>query len=315
MHLRVSLDLDMEQIRKVAEVLRSLNITPDNFTDPRFYPSPTDDEEHVLGYFFAMVAIDHRTHYPRPYVLKIGEEEYRGADLLWRLGKELYDRDPEFFTARRLSELDEETVRKWLCPDGVQLWDINIRTFLLRDLGYKVLTFYEGAFIKIVKKSNKRLYNNGEGFVERLKIFRAFEDPVEKKAFLLVKFLYRRRLLQIEDIENLEVPVDNHLVRIAYRLGIVKINEELLKLIKNHVELPLDLDIEIRKTVRKAWKLISKNANMDPTVLDDFLWSHGRRTCTQQEPKCHTCPLRNICKAHMEGEYITEHVHTLTWYY
>lgn len=307
--------LDEYQIRRVAEEIRKIELRPDPFTDPRYYPPPDDDPERVVAYFFTMVAIDHRTHYPRPYVLKIGQEEYRGADLLWRLGKEMYERDPDFFTAQRLAQIDEDTVRKWLCPDDVSLWDINIRTFLLKDMGVKVLKLYNGEFLNIVKQSRELLYNNGEGFVERLRIFRAFEDPVEKKAFLLVKFLYRRGLLKIRDIENLHVPVDNHLIKIAYRLGIVVPSQQLLNLIKEGIELPAHLDVEIRLKVREAWKKASQHANIDPTVLDDFLWSHGRKVCTRENPHCSKCPLRNVCKAYETGDYIPEHTHVLTWYY
>ncbi len=307
--------LNEEQIRRVAAEIRKIELRPDPFTDPRYYPPPDDDPERVAAYFFTMVAIDHRTHYPRPYVLKIDQEEYRGADLLWRLGRELYERDPDFFTAWRLAQISEDTVRRWLCPDGVSLWDTNIRTFLIRDLGTKVLKLYSGKFLNIVEQSKGLLYNDGEGFVERMKIFRAYEDPVEKKIFLLVKFLYRRGLLRIRDVKNLHVPVDNHLVKIAYRLGIVVPSRELLSFIKEEIELPVHLDTEIRFKVREAWKKVSQYAGIDPTVLDDFLWNHGRRVCTRENPHCSECSLRHVCRAYKTGDYTPEHVHILTWYY
>ncbi|OYT56351.1 MAG: hypothetical protein B6U76_04010, partial [Desulfurococcales archaeon ex4484_217_2] len=83
--------------------------------------------------------------------------------------------------------------------------------------------------------------------IDRLKTFRAYEDPVEKKSFLLVKFLERRGIFKPIDKENLHVPVDNHLVRIAFRLGIVKLDREILKKVLNGEEFDRYFTANIRR--------------------------------------------------------------------
>jgi len=315
MHQSDIATIDSRTIRDVADTIMRLELVPDTFTDPRYYPPTDTDLEHAAAYFTTMVAIDHRTHQKRQYMLEIEGETYRGADLLWRLGKEMFDRDPEFFTAERLANLDYQTLKRWLEPDELELWDLYTRLLLLRDLGRKTLELYSGRFTTLIQLSKGWLYNKGQGFIELLKVYRAYEDPVEKKPFLLVKFLYRRGYLKVVDLESLQVPVDNHVTRIAFRLGIVELSDELKRYIKKKLEVPYTIDVSIRLTVRAAWKLVSLHAKIDPTVLDDYLWNHGRKTCRPDQPKCEQCPLKQACKAYNTGEYLNEHTYSITWYY
>ncbi len=303
-----------EQISEIAREFKKIHIEEDPFTDPRYYPPPEDDYEHVVSYFFTMVAIDHRTSIFKEYKAKIGSEEYKGADLLWRLGIEMYERDPDFFLPQNLAKLTIDTVRKWLTIDKTEIWDPGTRTLLLQDLGKKTVIYHNSKFTNILKKSEGRI--RGENSITRLlKQYRAYEDPVEKKTFLLIKFLTRRKLIQIKDPENLELPIDNHLTRIAIRLGIVEPSKELEKLIQEEIELDKETDIEIRLTIRQAWKKLTQKAEIEPTKLDDYLWNHGRKTCTPENPKCNQCPLKNTCKANQTEKYLKEHKHQLTWYY
>lgn len=306
--------IDEEQLNNVARELQKIKIEPDPFTDPRYYPPPQDEYEHVVSYFFTMVAIDHRTSIFKEYKAKIGEEEYKGADLLWRLGKEMYDRDPEFFLPHNLAKITLDTVRKWLTVDEVEIWDPGTRTLLLQDLGKKTVIYYDSKFTNILKKSEGKI--RGENSITSLlKIFRAYEDPVEKKTFLLIKFLTRRKLIEIKDSENIELPIDNHLTRIAIRLGIVRLSREIEEAIEREIEVDQETDIEIRLVIREAWKKLAKKAEIEPTTLDDYLWNHGRKICTQENPKCNQCPLKNTCKANQTRKYLKEHKHQLTWYY
>ncbi|MDK2384426.1 MAG: iron-sulfur cluster loop, partial [Candidatus Korarchaeota archaeon] len=88
---------------------------PDPFTDPRFYPPPSDDEEAVARYFLVMVAMDHRLSRPgRPYEARLEDGFYHGADLLYRLGMEKYLEDPGFFAPSRLASITAEEVASWL---------------------------------------------------------------------------------------------------------------------------------------------------------------------------------------------------------
>ncbi|RLG84953.1 MAG: hypothetical protein DRO18_06540, partial [Thermoprotei archaeon] len=166
------------------------------------------------------------------------------------------------------------------------------------------------------------------GFIDRLKAFKAYSDPVEKKAYLLTKFLARRRILKYSDEVNAEVPVDNHLTRIALRIGLISIRGPLFDKVIKEVEVNYEEDIWIRLYIRKAYKLLSRRLGIDPLILDDFLWFFGRKCCVYEKPFCITkipckglglefkvCPFKEFCKAFKDKVILNEHTYRNTYYY
>jgi len=309
--------VDSKQIDKVSNVIRHVPITPNSFLDPNYYPDVNVDAEYVARYFLVMVAMDHRLSRPRkPYEALIDGVKYHGADLLYKLGMLRFNEDPEFYSPKRLSNIKVEDVIAWLSVGDVKPPDPQVRTLILRDLGFKLLKLYNGNVLKLLKSSKGLLKGLGEGFIDRLKVFIAYQDPVEKKPYLLVKFLERRGLLKVKDIENLEVPVDNHLSRIALRLGIVRVSKTLLEKIKGRKEFSWWEDVMLRLTIRQSYKILSSKTKINPLILDDVLWSLGRKYCTIDEPKCDNCIFKSVCIAHENPYYMMpEHNYFNTWYY
>jgi len=277
-------------------------------------------------YFLVMVAMDHRlSRGERAYEANINGRVYHGADLLYRLGMEMFSSKPEFFSASHLASITESEVREWLTVrSGVRVIasppDVGIRTMLLRDLGEKLIKLYSGSPMKLIKGSRGYLRRGVEGgLIDRLKVFAAYQDPVEKKSFLLAKFLARRGAFAIKDDHNKEVPVDNHLMRIALRLGIVRVDANTLSRIERGEEVSEQEDIILRFTARYAYKMLCRIGGIDPFVFDDFLWNFGRRLCTRTAPACQTekaCFLSDACSA-FGGEvpFVPEHNFTNTWWY
>ncbi|MCE4614786.1 MAG: hypothetical protein F7B60_04580 [Desulfurococcales archaeon] len=317
------LSINYEQIDKIAEVLgKILKDHPvDPFVNPNYYPPEGTDFEALTMYFLVMVSMDHRLSRPnRPYELVMRGEKYHGADLLYKLGMEMFRTKPQFFTAEYLSHITEDDVKEWLAPRGVvRPVDINLRTLLLRDIGRKLTALFDEKAYNIIEYSKGYLKNKGKGFIELLKAFTAYQDPVEKKAFLLAKFLERRRVLQIVDSWNKEVPVDNHLTRIAIRWGLIHLERELLEKIAYGTPFTGKEDTLIRYYVQIAFKLVSQKAGVDPFILDDFLWSFGRTVCKRENPKCiqnGDCPIMEFCRAQSNRLYMVgEHNYYETWYY
>lgn len=305
--MKIHIEVNDDKIEETASVLRGLRIEQDVYNDTRFFPPTTAPNELQLGFFAAMVAVDHRTSTPLDiFEGFVDGEFFHGADLLYRLGKKVFDEDPEFYTPERLATLKWEAAKKIFSYNGKPLWDFKVRVFLLRDLGKKVLLLHD---------TFGKLFNTDkiDDFVLRLKIFRAYEDPVEKKPYLLAKFLYGRKLVRFKDKQNFEVAVDNHLSRIAIRLGIVKFDD--YGFIEKQVETTWDQDIEIRMKIKEAWKKVTIKAGKNPFALDDYLWIFGRTKCLRENLRCKECIFREICKARSANKYWWEHKHTLTWYY
>ena len=142
-------------------------------------------------------------------------------------------------------------------------------------------------------------------------------DPVEKKPMLLAKFLIARGVFKPVDPWNLDVPVDNHLTRIALRTGLVRVEGLLWEKIKGGREFTSEEDVLLRLVVRRAYRVVARNAGIDPGVIDDVLWIHGRKVCLRDsEPLCSKCVFKSFCLAYQNPEYmVPEHYYYNTWYY
>ncbi len=311
--------IDKSAIEKISRLLvkRGIEFEQLDLYDPRFYPSKEYDRETILRYFMVMVAMDHRLSRPgKPYEACLDDGCYHGADLLYRLGMKMLVEKPEFFTPEYLSRVTIDDVKQWLSVGKAAPPDPDIRAYLLRDLGLKLVKLYNGRVNELVKLSGNRLRGRyGEsGLLDHLRMFRAYEDPVEKKSLLFAKFLIHRGLFK--PVDQLDVPVDNHLTRIALRLGLVMVSGTLWDKIRAGVEVDYEEDVMLRLFVRRAYRELAIKTKVEPGVLDDHFWLMGRRTCVRDKPLCSKCVFKNICLAYKNNTFmVNEHTYYNTWYY
>ncbi len=305
------------QINNLAKIFHNISIEPMDLYNPIYYPEDNEPLDRVLAYFIVMVAMDHRlSRYGRIYQAEIDGRVYRGADLLYRLGKTMYVKHPEFFEPRNLVKISALDIVKWLSIGGASPPDPETRAFLLRDIGEKIIKIFDGDPINIIRYSSGYLRkDDGYGFIDILKIFRAYQDPVEKKPFLLAKFLSYRGILKIFDQLNKRMPIDNHLTRIAIRLGLIDLEDIYRERILRNEEFGYDEDILIRMSVREAYRYLCNTGGIDPFHLDDFLWQFGRTICIRDRPLCSKCLFRELCSAYGEKMFLNEHRYENTWYY
>lgn len=322
------MEVEVSTCRKLAEILSGLEIEEEKFVDPRFFPSPGDDPEHVARYFFFMVAIDHRTRTRRHSYGETVEGEYlEGSELLYRLGAKRYEEGVEMFSPEKMARISASEVKEWLSYGSAEIRDPDVRAYLLRDCALKLLALYKGSVLRLLGESTGVLYAGiGGGLIERLKVFRAYEDPVEKKSFLLVKFLARRGLFEPRDREKLQVAVDNHLTRVAVRTGMLVAEGRELELFARARRASYEEDVVVRMYARIAYKIVARESGLDPLLLDDVVWSIGRGCCKEEGAECDTgrvaalrargCPLRTACRAYSEPRLKKLVEHELeTWYY
>jgi len=309
----------------VANIFRKMRFHIADFTDERFFPGENDDLEDILRFFFFAVAIDHRTRIKGfKYAAVIDGVEYKGADLLFKLLKDKYDEDPGIFDPANMMKITPNDIISWLNIGNAVIWDPETRAFLLRDAGFKLVKLYDGRVKNLIDASGGRV-GGISGFLGLIKVFRAYEDPVEKKAFLLLKFLLRRRLYDVKDPGMLQVPVDNHLTRIAVRLGLVRPSKELIDVFRWKRKATFEEDVIIRLQVRRAYKLVALKAGLDPLVMDDLLWTMGRSCCRVCCVNCNNCripvldiegcPFKEVCDSYATEIKINEHLYEDTWYY
>mgnify|MGYP000297655847 CR=1 FL=1 len=322
--------INYEKVQDFASRLKNMKISVSDFADGVCFPRKDANEKDVLNFFFFIVAIDHRTSRNDSFIGEVDGVVYRGSDLLYRLAMNKFIENPSFFEPSRIAKLTLREAKEIFSvkkPVEKVVEGIELRVFLLRDAATKLMKLYDGGLDSLLRSTDNYLYKDPDGgFIEKLRIFRAYEDPVEKKPLLLAKFLERRGILRIRDPENKHVPVDNHLVRIAIRTGLVKIiDKNLYETFRWKREASWEEDVIIRLVIRKSYDLVSKEASIDPFILDDFLWSFGRTVCLPRNPRCELsnkydpvkCPLAEICEAYRENEKKTlrEHLYFSTWYY
>jgi hypothetical protein len=343
----ISVTVSPEQTRKLGLLLHKLNPVAEDFLDKRFFPDAADNPEQVARFFFFTTSIDHRTSPPNQSFEGLVDGEYfQGADLLWHLSLQKYHQNPMFFSPSQMASITKAVVNLWLTvtkPHQVTIRNPTERAVLLRDCGRRLEKNYNGSVTDLLKEAGRRLTPSVDGTIlgllSLLSKFKAYQDPANKKSLLLLKFLLRRQLWTIEDTDQLRIPVDNHLTRIALRTGIVTASRTLNEKLRKQHPISIVEDIELRKTVGEAYSLVARHAKRFILELDDFFWHFGRQCCLAESPVCITpggkctkecyvaeklipasctgeCPLSEVCLANSDHSRIgLIEPKVKTWYY
>ncbi len=167
---------------------------------------------------------------------------------------------------------------------------------ILNNVGDTLVTKYDGDWINFIDDGPKKLYENGEGLVERLvRDFKRFDDHSifenEKVYFLKLAQLafwgihreLSKSYFHIEDMENMTAFAD-YIIPVALEsFGIVKYSSGLKEKIDSGILIDRDSieEIEIRATsiyvTAKLTELINKYKNEEEKIiipqLDFKLWT------------------------------------------
>ncbi len=241
--------LDAEAFARAGARVRELART---YTPPDFAQVPDPDSAVFL------CAVDHKTGYQHPHQVD-GEGPYAGSELMWTVALRSARREPGLLTAARLRQASADDVARWFKIAGETVADPQRRAALWRDLADGLERDHGGSAARLLAASGGRLAGD-LGLLALLSPFRAYSDPLAKKAFLFAKIAERRGWLEVGDPESWEVSADNVLMRLALRSGLVA---------------PGSLD-EVRPATHAALKELARSAGLSPPVLDDLLWELGR---------------------------------------
>ena len=238
-----------ETISRVAERVRRLAAT---YEPPAFEHVPDPDSA------LFMCAIDHRTGYRAAHLVG-GEGPFEGSDLMWALGLRAAERGQLRLTPPSLRQVSGERVAEVFSIDDETVADPDRRAGLWRDLASGLERDHGGRAGTLLAASGGHL-GGGNGLLALLAHYRAYSDPLHKKSFLFAKICARRRWFQVRDPDRWEVCVDNVLMRLALRSGLVDPG-------------PL---AEVRESTLEAFKAVAQRAGVSPPELDDLLWERGR---------------------------------------
>lgn len=288
--------VDPLQAQRFAESIKRFRFGFDRFDDPLLYPGAKVAPSRTALFFFFIVAIDHRTSFNgKLYRGTVNGIELTGAELMYALAVRRFEKDGSFFSAEKMSRVTREEITNLFRvtePEPIDIIGAEERAALLRDCGSKLLRYYGGSAQKMTSISRGYLtHPDGTGFLQLLERFDAYKDPLRKKPFLLVKFMERRNLLHLKDPENLHVPVDNVLQRLALRTGIVKLtSRDLENKIRSGSQVGPVEEESIRRATMAAFDEVSKKSSLSAAYLDDILWEFGRVHCSVFVPLCDRLP-------------------------
>lgn len=280
-----TIGINEDRARHLAEVISRLGYRPVSFNSADLFPE--SDEFIYPNYVFFLVAIDHRTHpLPKRFEGVIGEKFYRGSDLLFALARKAQKGEFDLFTAKRMVKVAEEDIARIFSIGDVTIKNPAERAMLLRDCARKLIDHHAADIKNLLMVSEGYLIRQDEmGVLQQLKKFKAYKDPLMKKSFLLVKILRRQGYLQPVDIENLSFPVDNILIEVAIRGGLLKIPERLEDKISKGIQLSADETESLRKATREVFEIVSRESRVPPDVLDDLIWNFGREMDEIRKPE------------------------------
>lgn len=223
-----------------------------DWTAPSFDHVPDADAAIFLS------AVDHKTGYSEPHEVA-GEGPFEGSELMWMLGLEAARTQPGLLSAGRLRYVSAGDVAEWFRAGDEPIGDPERRAALWRDLASGLERDYKGSALELLASAGMRL-GGREGLLTRLRSYRAYSDPLAKKAFLFAKIAERRGWFVVSDPGTWEVSADSVLMRLALRAGLVARG-------------PLD---DVRSATRAAFKELAARTEISPPVLDDMLWELGR---------------------------------------
>ncbi len=229
-------------------------------------------------------------------------------------GAERWDADAMFACLKAAHErgvpiLEGDFLRTVNTKDLERIFEGNIRIPMLearrdifRDVGQVLTERYQGRFHQFVADSGRRLYDSGNGLLERLtREFRSFEDvsdyrgqPVffQKRAQLLYWMLHCRfrekGFFELSDPHRLTAFADYILPLALKLLGILSYSPALNETIESRqiVEADGEAEIEIRAATIWSVHLLTTEINrlrpadrqvIDP-IIDARLWTHYHAT-------------------------------------
>ncbi len=153
-------------------------------------------------------------------------------------------------------------------PDGdpahTLINDAEERVAILRDLAQHLLRDYQGSTLTLLAACEGRLQTpEGSGLLDRLSKFEGSDDR-HFKAFVLWKFLGALDLWRTQDSENLFIPGDYHLNRVALRTGMITVTDaELAEQLHEQSPASKADDWELREVAKRAYKLLEEGSEID----------------------------------------------------
>jgi len=274
--------IDEERAKQIGDLITRLRYRPDECAGITPF---VGDPYHEAHFIFFLTAIDHNTHGEERYEMIVDGSLVHGSDLLYELARRFARMERDFFTPQRLKNVSPDELVRVFRAGLVVPVRIHERAKLLNDAADTLLEKYDGDIRNLFAGADGYLRpSKGPGILSLLREFKAYEDPLEKKSFLLVKLLRRRKLVAIRDTENINVPVDHVLFTLALRSGLVRMDQSAKEAIMGGVCLDTSLVEALRAVTLMAFREVAAISKVAADEFDDLLWAYGREILKEAVP-------------------------------
>jgi hypothetical protein len=276
--------VDLERARELARILVEVRYVPDSLGGISPF---ADDAYRDVHFLFFMTAIDHNTHEgPLRYEAVVDGLLRHGSDLLYARAIAAAGKNRDLFTPSGLRQVSAGQLSEiFATPEGKLPAGLEERARLLDDAANRLLARYRGDAREIFASADGYIRRaDGRGIAAQLAPFRAYEDPIGKKTFLLIKLLRRRGRLVIRDPENIRIPVDHVVFTLALRSGLVGADDAMLGKIRAEICLEEAEVRDLREATLEAYRHVATFAGLTADEFDDLLWGYGRECLREKTP-------------------------------
>lgn len=235
--------------------------------------------------------------------------EYQGTELFFALAQREVTHNPQAFSAMRMATITTEQFDAIFSVDHDPSRPSSTRgaerARLLRETAQALQARHAGSLERLLTESEGCLRRaDGKGLLDVFSTLPGYCDPHLKKAFVLLKIWQRLGLWQARDKQNLFIAVDYHLLRVALRSGMVRVQDEVLaQRLCDRMPSTSQEEEAIRAPVKLAYKRIEELSGIDVFILDEIFWTIGRSCCYfERPPRCAECDLTR-CSVRLSFTY------------
>ncbi|RLG64704.1 hypothetical protein DRO02_02160 [archaeon] len=226
-----------------------------------------------------------------------------------------YHKDPR--------KISIEYIHRNLTLDEFRKWMQCVENISRVEERYVILKETAKSLIENIGGIDKLLSMDTGEIIKAMNKLKAFTDPLKKKIMVFLKFIHESGMYKV-DLSKVIVALDYHLTRIAFRTGMISLNDEtLLDRIRNGKKVRIYEDLMIRKAAIEAYTIVGNESGLDAFTVDTIFWNLGRSCCRLEYASCHTCrneryctftkatfykcegkcPLSTVCKGAVSKEY------------
>lgn len=196
------------------------------------------------------------------------------AERLWRRARELYERDPTFFTPQRILAASEEELVSVLKELGARFTRRATRDW--KEISRILLERYGGDPRNIAPEPLAL-----SEILRKLSEFPTLRG--EKLSAFYVRVMHETGLLEVKDPENLGLPVNRQISRFTVYTGVLTGADYLVVCSRP----------ELRALVREVWRRAAVAVGVHAWKLDEPMWNIGSKLCAKD--RCKECPVKELC--------------------